>query len=150
MPPIEPQQEAVFVLRRLTPKQWDRRVQEVLETAFTLRFDETGLSIYDENIQSPRTILQKVLDEQQERYKDDPQGLANWHNSNGSTVEEMIKKNWRVARVPMSAFPPDTFSLTPQEPDGHQEIVGTAEDFQTYGVEIAGKATLCTPEECLE
>ena len=143
-------QNDVFLLRRLNPKQWDRKENKVLPAAFVLRDGEPGLSLFAEGRQTPRSLLQKLLNEQREKFHDQPQKLQNWLQSNGTTVEEMVSKNWRVARVSRTAFPPSTFSSTQQEENGHLEMRGTSEDFEKYSSHIARQARLCSPKECTQ
>jgi hypothetical protein len=150
VPSMEPKPEAVFVLRRLKAEQWEET--EVLPGAFALRRNESGLSVFAEDKQTPHTLLQALLNSQHKKYRKNPEKLNEWLQDNGATVEELVNNGWRVARVPLSAFPSDVFTFTTPKPDGdgHHEIIGTADDFDTYSVEIADKAILCTSEECLE
>jgi hypothetical protein len=149
VPSPQHSQEAVFVLRRLHVKQWDADTQEALPSGFTLRPDEPGLSVFLESVKSPRQVLEKYLEDQREKFKDDPPKLENKLNSNGRTVEEMVDRHhWRVARVPTSSFQQTVFQIGEANEDGYLQIYGTPEDFQKYSTNIAREAILCTAEEC--
>jgi hypothetical protein len=149
VPSSLPLQDEVYLLRRLSAKQWDRHTQQALSAGFTRRATEEGLSVFSEQMITPRGLLQKLLDEKREQLQDDPQKLANTLRSIGESVEDMVDRcHWRIARVPLSAFPPNVFRVSEPDAGGHIEIVGTIEEFEQYNTKIARIASLLTAEEC--
>ena len=96
--------------------------------------------------------MEKHLKNTIARKQGDQKQLDNFFKSNGKSVEELYTNNWRVARLPLSAFPVGKFKRHGQGDDpldsGHIEIIGSQEDFELYGAQIASQSTLCSREEC--
>ena len=141
-----------YLLRRLSPTQWNHELNEPNDLAFRLRpVDKGGLSVYLEGVQTPRSVLQLMIDSQKTKAVKSPERVEKWFELNGSSVEVLVNNFWRVARVPKSAFPSEQFTFTmPNLADGHLEILGTQEAFETYTDQILSQTLLCTLRECME
>ena len=147
-----------LVYRRIIGKHWSRQSRKIDPAAFLPQRPGESLSVFNAAIvSSPRYVLQAhinttlemlnrddVDEEKKERIR---RRLA---NGDLASAENLYRNNWRIARLPLSAFPPELFRVEPPEPDGHQNIIGEYEDFQTYSLQWVSIAEMLTEQETLQ
>src|SRR5206468_12293511 len=116
-------EDAAWVLRAVSPEAQDTGTGAVTHAAFLLRTSEDNLSVYSSTIQTPRYVLQKIIDGRhailQAKTGEDRRRYQRWIERRGSTVEQLIELGWKVVKLPLSAFPQDEFEIGAVEPDGH-------------------------------
>lgn len=144
MPPLARSQLARVVYRRILPRHWNAQRREPEPRAFVKRPDEGGLSVYQAGKQSPRRLLEmEILRRLQDENSPSPaarQSAAAWLAENGRTAELMYDRGWRIARLPLDAFPPEKgFVVGPPARDGHINIGGSEELFVDYALELLAR-----------
>lgn len=144
-----------YVYRRVPPKQWNQKTGEATADAFE---PNQGLSVFNAGFASPRSTLQAYIDEQSARLDspDTPERKKEairrrLENGDLSSVEELYRQNWRVAKLLVSAFTQRGFWLDAPDPygpqRGHQNVrykesSAELEAFQQYGDVWAAEATI--------
>lgn len=131
MSPFSEQIVREIVYRRVAPKQWDRTTGTVKQELFDLRCNlegiyESGLSVYDASVISPRGVLQILIDNCSERTKlSGSEGeKAKRRLAEIADVEALWKEGWRLIKIPVREFTKREFWLGPNDAIGHLEIRG--------------------------
>jgi len=131
-----PEAGEAWVYRAVSPEAIDPISGDLNPLIFVLRANESELSVYAASVQTPRGVLQRIIDQLYEIYSAKPEPeqeryLA-WMERKGTTVERRIELGWRVVRLLLSAFIERGFIIGDTAPDGHIGIYGTREQFESH------------------
>jgi hypothetical protein len=159
-----PEEQARFgnrrFYRRITDKQWqDADRQAIQDTAFHLKADENGLSVFDADLATPRAALENQLDiwrgiaADAGRLEKDRKWAGRKLEQCGDSVEGLVAAGFGIAEVTETLF--RRYGFVPSleiEANGHLEILGTKEAFEEQSLEIIDDpdCRILSPEECLE
>ena len=130
--------------RRIRNDQWqDETRQSLQDTAFHVKDDVEGLSVFDADLATPRAVLEDQLAIwraiAQDAGKSDKD--HKWANKkleqHGNSVEGLLEKGWGVAEVTESLFRRCGFQPSAQiDPNGHLVFEGTEAAFEEQSLEI--------------
>ncbi len=117
-----------------------------------------GLSVFRADMASPYQVLQECIEDRKLRMNDpeetERQKAAAWLAKNPD-VDTLVQKDYRVVAIPIAVIQALGFThLEGPEPNGHMNILGTAEEFRAQAaafVELidTGQARILSAEECL-
>ncbi len=154
--------KAQLIYRRIlgNAKELRRGIYTVQAASFFPKPGEESLSVFlATKVPSRRYVLQHHINEKlkwlekveptaSDKQKIDRQRAA----AEQLTVEDMYRQGWRVVEFPLSLIPADVFQLDPPhgEADGHLNIIGNNEAFETYTDKWAEGARILTEVECLQ
>lgn len=142
-----------WVYRAVNPDAVSSITGRANRAAFALRVNESELSVYSAEVQTPRGALQRLIDQLEEAYNAKPEEerarFRAWMERKGTTVERRLALGWRIVRLPLSAFLERGFIAGEVEPDGHISIEGPREEFEDYAREFVLLAQVLTPEEVI-
>jgi hypothetical protein len=125
----EPTDEAGprFFYRRVHPGQWNRRTGKVSDAAFIEEPGE-GLSLFREDLQSPRGALQHAIDEAKRRLEtgttEEQERARRQIAKNGETVEDWVQNGWGVVKVPIAEFEEREYTFDEPDSAGHLNAFG--------------------------
>jgi hypothetical protein len=141
-----------FIYRRLPPSHWDPKTGRIETSAFRLRPNESTLSVYRADRQTPRGVLLDCLKEQERKLQSEDEAVRAraeaFFQTYGTTVESLVANRWRVACLPVSALTERGFRLDEPDRRGHQDVHGTQERFRETSRELRALAVVLSPEEC--
>lgn len=150
----EPQE--TYVYRRVSPRQFVSKKNEITPDVFALGTAIKGLSVYHADSVSPRGALQTVIEDRRKQLAStDEEVIAKaqeWLNKNPD-VETLIGKGWRIVKLPVSEVKALGFDLEEPDTQGHLNILGERSQFDDHIADFTellntGKATLLSAEEC--
>jgi hypothetical protein len=72
-----------------------------------------------------------------------------WLSRNGSSPELLWERGWRMARLNLDDFIARGLGICPPDADGHVNITGSLELFQTYALHFASSCYVIPREELL-
>ena len=155
------EQEAtfVYVLRRVAPEH--HKAEALISGAFSLKANESGLSVYAPHLASPRRLLQDWIDTQTAKSISPNENEKNRAKASkrlaetGNTPEQTYAAGWRVARVSCDAFhqagliiePPDAAAQGDQI--GHCNVPGSRDAFLEARAVLIEASVLLTEAETL-
>ena len=152
------EQHETYIYRRVIPNHITGKKNEVSVEAFDLGLAVKGLSVYRADVSSPRHVLQMTIEDKKIRQasETDEQSKAesaNWLLKNPD-VETLVKKSWRVVKVPISEVIAMGFNLELPDANGHLNVLGTPSQFADHKADFielikSGKATLLSAVDCL-
>lgn len=130
--------------RRIKNDQWqDAARQDLQDTAFHVRDDTEGLSVFDASVASPRAVLEHLLMQWQGTAADVSLSLdkQKWAHRKldqcGASVAGLLEQGWGVAEVTEQLFLRCGLEPSDQvDADGHLVIEGTEADFEEQSLEI--------------
>lgn len=141
------------VYRRVPSFRWDKRNNRPQAAAFHTREGEPGLSVFDTRLQTPRGVLQNALDNAKAQLASPDAEIREkgrkFLEKQGDTVEALVANGWYVVRLPVSAFTDLGFTLDEAEPDGHRNVIGSREDFETHSLSWVD-AEVMTEKEAIQ
>lgn len=129
---------ASTVYRRIPSFLWEKNKRVPKPAAFHIRQGEFGLSVFDTDLMTPRGTLQNAIDYAKARLESDSEEERergkNFLDKYGNTVEELVQNGWGVAILPVDWFTEAGFTLDGPEPNGHRNVIGSRDDFQTHSL----------------
>jgi hypothetical protein len=132
-----------WVYRAIFPAHRDTKTGQLKVDAFIPRRGRT-LSVFRADLQTPRGVLQTLIDAQTERSRsEDPavrDGAREWLARFGSAVEDVVANGWSVSRVALDEFERPGLTAGPPDSRGHVDVAGEHEAFRAAAREIKNAA----------
>lgn len=141
-----------YLYRRIPDTNLNLKDYSIKPSAFSYKEGES-VSVFSPLVRTPRDVLQLCIDEQKE-YSCSPNPKTrlkgeNFLNKNGTTVEQLVEKGWRVAEIRPVLLAEKISRIGKIEFSGHQDLWAKTDDINDFKKFCADKATLLTKEECL-
>lgn len=145
----------IRIYRRIPVKYWNHNDRSVEPAAFVPHPGQS-LSVFNASIvPHPRYLFDHHIAAIRARLEDPNVNEQNkekirLRQQRGElTPEYMYRDGWRIAELPLSEFLVNEFTVEPPDSDGHQNILGQIEDFQTFAPRWAELARMLSQEETL-
>lgn len=141
-----------FVYRRIPDYNLNLKDYSIRPSAFSCKEGES-ISVFSPLICTPRDILQLCINEQKGEscspHLETKLKGRNFLNKNGTTVEQLVDKGWRVAKIKTTLFIEKGSQVGRVEFTGHQDIWVKTDNINILRKFWSDKAELLTAEQCL-
>jgi hypothetical protein len=138
-----------YVLGRVHPYGWKKSRTKPKARTFIDQI-ENGLSVFRADVCSARQVIQHGINAAMTMASSADQDTkakgVDQLSRFGRTVEDWVKNEWGVVKLPMSAFLERDFSYDGPEPDGHMNLFG---DYALYAEDFVEIAEVLPVDECI-